>query len=252
MNNIIKIAWKEIKPYLIDIIVLLSLTIFIIYYIINIPFKKSNGTWEWLALQNFILLLTIFFGWIQFLFYKVNKKKEAALTYFPKPLELEQLENDIDKIINFWSSNEPLEPYVVSIMIGEEDNISDCNYELIWNKFSIEIQEKIVKKFNNTNIYTFDNITNKYKFKKEYIPWIKQELLNVRRKLNAYLNQIEGYCLSINIGNIDSKSAALLFSYKFKKHFNKSFSYIDKVRRLNGDNNLYIEFEKVVKNWDNL
>jgi len=243
MTNFIKIAWKEIKPHFIDMLVLISLAVFIFFYIIYIPFKKSDGTWEWLALQNFILLLTIFFGWIQFLFYKVNKKKEAALTYFPKPLELEQLENEIDKVINFWSSNEPLEPYVVSLMVGEE-NVEECHYELIWNKFSIEVKWKIKQLFK-------DNSDN-FNYKSKYKPWIRQELLNIRRKLNAYLNQIEAYCLSINTGNIDSKSAALLFNHKFKKHFNKSFPYIDKVRRLNNDKNLYIEFEKVVKSWDNL
>jgi len=246
--NYLKLLWKDIKPYILDWIISLLLTIIIFAFLWKSSFY-INGNLNYSALQTLALLLTLFAGWLQFITYKKNKKKEAALTYFPKPLELEQLENDIDKVINFWSSNEPLEPFIVSIMTGEGNNINKCHYELIWNKFSIEIQEKIVKKFKNNGQIIKDS---EYQFDEKYIPWIKHELLNVRRKLNAYLNQIEGYCLSINIGNIDNKSAALIFKHKFKKHFNKSFPYIDKVRRLNSDNSIYIEFEKVVKNWNNL
>jgi hypothetical protein len=261
--SISNMIWKKIKPYIADTIFAIILIGAIILYWIYMPLKSNRQSWQYTSIQNIILLVTIFFGWIQFIFYKWNKKKEAALTYFPKPLELEQLENDIDKVINFWSSDEPLEPFVVSIMIGEDnDNINECHYKIIWNRFTIDIQKNIIDKFDfnieNTVLkrkyykYKIDEKTNKYKFSSDYIPWIKQELLNVRRKLNAYLNQIEGYCLSINTGNIASKSAALLFGYKFKKHFNKSFPYIEKVRRKSGDKNLYIEFEKIVKEWDNI
>jgi len=71
----------------------------------------------------------------------------------------------------------------------------------------------------------------------------------VRRKLNLYLNQIESYCLAINNGVIDSKSAYDFYSYKFKWHFIKARLYIDRLRIIKNADNLYIELEKVIDQW---
>jgi hypothetical protein len=64
------------------------------------------------------------------------------------------------------------------------------------------------------------------------------------------LNQIEGYCLAINNGNIDSNAAKKLYSHKFKYHFKKAQGYIDMVRIDKQDKMLYIEFERVLDKWN--
>jgi len=232
---------KFLKEYWQELLIgLIFISAFYLYFL-NINFYKTNTKIDSTYIQNGILLLTVFIAWIQFLFYKFNKKKESAITYFPKPLELQQLENDIDKIINFWSSNDPLDINVVNLMLGKD--ISNDEYKIIWDKkLSIGVKDRIVNRLDNKT----------FEYKPKYNDWIKQEFLNVRRKLNAYLSQIEGYCLAMNEGNISSSAAKKLFEHKFKSHYKKAWHYIEAVRKEKGDDGLYIEFEKVVNSWRTL
>jgi hypothetical protein len=229
---------KFLKEYWQELLIGLIFVSAFYLYLLNINLYKTNTKIDSTYIQNGILLFTVFIAWIQFLFYKFNKKKEAAITYFPKPLELQQLENDIDEIINFWSSNDPLDINVVNLMLGKY--VSNDEYKIIWDKkLSIGVKERIVNRFDNKT----------FEYKPKYNDWIKQEFLNVRRKLNAYLNQIEGYCSAVNEGNISSSAAKKLFEHKFKSHYKKAWHYIEAVRKEKGDDGLYIEFEKVVNSW---
>ena len=81
--------------------------IFLSFAIAFYVYKDSVFTKEDIIMP----MVGFFLAWLQFLFYKYNKKKEAALTYFPRPMELEKIENEIDKVIQFWSRKDPLNTY---------------------------------------------------------------------------------------------------------------------------------------------
>jgi len=208
-----------------------------ISWVIYLITKDQNGIKDYI--EPLIILIGSFIAWIQFIVQKNNKKKEAALTYFPKATELDKIENEIDEVINFWSSSEPLDSYVVKLLLDEK--LDNNEYKLIWNKLSFGIKNKIVKEvgIDDSNL----------DFKEEYKPYIHDIYSKVRRKLNLYLNQIESYCLAINNGVIDSKSAYDFYSYKFKWHFIKARLYIDRLRIIKNADNLYIELEKVIDQW---
>jgi hypothetical protein len=225
-----KLWLKENFIYLITVIFFMSFIFWLIYLIIN-----ENGIKDYI--EPLIILIGSFIAWIQFIVQKHNKKKEVALTYFPKVTELDKIENEIDEVINFWSSAEPLDSYVVKLLLDEK--LNDDEYKLIWNKLSFGVKNKISTEENNTEL----------DFKEEYKPYIHDIYAKVRRKLNLYLNQIESYCLAINNGVIDSKSAYNFYSHKFKWHFIKARLYIDKLRIIKNENNLYSELEKVVEEW---
>ena len=65
-----------------------------------------------------VVMIGFFLTWLQFMFHKSNKKKEATLTYFPRPMELEKIEHEIDEVINFWSREEPLDNYEVKLLLS--------------------------------------------------------------------------------------------------------------------------------------
>ena len=191
---------------------------------------------------SFVALFGIFLTWVQFLFYKQNKKKESALTYFPRPMELGELESSIDKIIGFWSRSAPLDNYEVRLMDGK--SILSNEYKLIWGKLSITNKIEIIKHYDN------EPDISKLEYKKKYNIFINELYKGARRKLISYLNQIEGYCLAINKGNIDSKAAKDLFAHKFYHNFRKARPYIEMVRESKGDKSIFIEFETVLRKWD--
>ena len=195
-----------------------------------------------------VVLVGVFLAWLQFLFYKYNKKKEAALTYFPRPMELEKIENEIDKVIQFWSRKDPLNTYEVKLMLG--DNIDNDEYKLIWKKLSSSIKRRIIKE--NNEYSPADENINSIEYDEKYNDFINEIYVDTRRKLNLYLNQVEGYCLALNKGNIDSKTSYDMFSHKFPNHYRKARTYIDMVREEKNDRELYKEFENVLRKWGKL
>jgi len=239
----IKRVWLYTIEHINEIIVI-TLFLIISYFIYkhqDIIFTKEN--FKTYAMP-FVALLGIFLAWLQFIFHKYNKRKEAALTYFPRPLELENIENEIDQIINFWTRQEPLDNYEVRLMTGKE--INNDEYSLIWKKISLPLKQEIINHFNNNQ----NNIENmQFDYEEKYNPYINELYITARRKLNAYLNQIEGYCLAINKGNIDLNSSKELFSHKFYNHFKKARPYIEIVRKDKQSPDLYIEYEIVLKKW---
>jgi len=232
----VKLWFKENSINIITIVFFLSF----IYWVAELIVNDVNGTKDYI--EALIILIGSFLAWMQFVFQQTNRKKEAALTYFPKPTELDKIENEIDEVINFWSSSEPLDSYVIKLLLDEELNQNE--YELIWEKLAFSIKIKIVKEANDNN--------TSLAFKEEYKPYVHDIYAKVRRKLNLYLNQIESYCLAINNGIIDSKSAYEFYSYKFKWHFIKARLYIDRLRILKNSDELYSELEKVIEQWKKL
>jgi hypothetical protein len=110
------------------------------------------------------------------------------------------------------------------------------------------MKKNIINELNICDCTNIENNLNILDFNEKYIPIINDYFTKTRRKLNIYLNQIEGYCQSINNGNIDLK-AAYNYSHKFTHQFRKTKTYIDKIRILKNEKELYIEFEKVINKW---
>lgn len=251
MNNIKKELNDFLKEHTSEIFVGLIFSSFIITFFIYrdcVFTKKEIKDF----LMPIVVLVGFFLAWLQFLFYKHNKKKEAALTYFPRPMELEKIENQIDKVIQFWSKKDPLNTYEVKLMIGE--TIDNDEYKLIWKKLSNSIKREIIKECREICASKDEHISIEYE--ENYNDLIDEVYIDTRRKLNLYLNQVEGYCLALNKGNIDSKTSYDMFSHKFShkfsNHFRKARIYIDMVREQKNEPDLYKEFESVLRKWGKL
>jgi len=246
----LKNIWLYFEEHINEIItsVLFIIIVYFIYTNKTYILKEENIQ---SYIMPFVALFGIFLAWLQFMFHKYNKKKEAAVTYFPRPLELEKIESEIDQIINFWKRKEPLDNYEVKLMTNK--NIDNDKYRLIWKKLSIPLRKEILdssclccKKDEEIDISILDNYDDKYN------PFIDELYRQVRRKLNAYLNQIEAYCLAVNKGNIDLKSSKELYSHKFYSNFIKARPYIEMIRNDIGEKAIYLEFENVLKKWGKL
>lgn len=198
-------------------------------------------------LMPIVVVITTLLTWLQFIFYKSNKRKESALTYFPRPIELENIENEIDKVLQIWIGEYTLNSYEVKLMIGEEINKEE--YTLIWKKLSYRMKVKIISEYKEVNS-TFE-ITDTLEYNDKFNHLIDETYFEVRRKINLYLNQIEGYCLALNKGNIDKGVAYEMFSYKFPHFYDKVITYISMSRKKKGINDLYCEFEKIIHQWKN-
>jgi len=157
-------------------------------------------------------------------------------------MELEGIENEIDKVIGFWRRSDPLHSFEVKLML--EKKITDNEYHLIWERLPPSRKRDLLVKAGEKEPQNPDP-----DFKKKYQLFVDETFLETRRKLNLYLNQIENYCLVINRGVISSKVAYELYSHKFPGHFRKAQTYIDTVRKEKGDPSIYCEFEKVVTRW---
>lgn len=191
-----------------------------------------------------VVMIGFFLTWLQFMFHKSNKKKEATLTYFPRPMELEKIEHEIDEVINFWSREEPLDNYEVKLLLSLP--LEEAEYILVWDKLSFSIKRSILKECG----IKYKGKDDILKYDTKYNKFINEYYVKTRRKLNLYLNQIEGYCLSINNGSIDSKAAKLNYAHKFERHFNKAKPYIDKMRQIKNEKDFFIQYETVLKKWE--
>jgi len=96
----IKNIFLWIIEHLNELIVAL-IFISIVYYL----YQYSDFIFVKNKIEKYIMPLVVLFGifltWFQFIFNKYNLKKEAAINYFPRPMELERIESEIDKVINF-------------------------------------------------------------------------------------------------------------------------------------------------------
>ncbi|MBE0508877.1 MAG: DUF4760 domain-containing protein [Marinospirillum sp.] len=202
-------------------------------------------------LMPFVVAVGLFLAWIQYLSNKNTQRKEAALTYYPRPMELERIEMDIDRVINFWSSSDAMASHEVKLMLDEDITLTE--YELCWERLSNQVKRDIVdiyyKYYSSKSLHHKEKTLSKMDYKKYYSPLIKEQFIDVRRKFHLYLNQIEGFCLALNKGNIDSSTAKEMYVHKLGNHFRKAKPYIDAVRAKKNAPDIYIQFEKVIKKW---
>lgn len=259
MKKITKHFFRKFFEHIVDVVIaliFLSMTCFIAWlWITN---KKDNLDYQ--LVMPVIVTAGLFLAWVQFLSNKSTQRKEAALTYYPRPMELEKTENDIDMVIQFWSSSYAMASHEVKLMLDEE--ITQTEYKLCWERLSNQIKREIIEiyeKYNSRNLNTegFDNsksnertdYESSFQYKEQYNDLIKEKFIDVRRKFHLYLNQIEGFCLALNKGNIDSNTAMEMYSYKLGNHFRKAKPYIDALRVKKGEPEIYIQFERVVDKW---
>lgn len=237
---------KFFVNYLVDFVTaILFIAAFVLVYMFN-----GNGNVDGksqISIIPYVALFGFFLAWLQFLHYKHKHKKESAVSYFPKPLDLEKIENEIDSVIRFWNREDTLHSFEVSLMMGND--ISEDEYKLIWNSLSISKKIYLIEKLNKLRTEKIEAINVIYISSLD--PFIKELFVETRRKLNSYLNQMEGYALAVNKGIIDRESAHELFSHKFSNHYMKAYTYINAVRKAKGSPTLYIELEHLVNSWKN-
>lgn len=247
MNNYIKELVKKFLEHKVDTLIIFIFVL--IGFFLYLEYDKKPETNNSHILMPIVVLTGLFLAWLQFISNKSRQRKEAALTYYPRPMELEKVENDIDMVINFWSSHYAMASHEVKLMLDED--ITSIEYELCWERLSEQIKREIVDVFSKyysidkNHVFNF----NKLSYREEYNVLIKEKFVSVRRKFNLYLNQIEGFCLALNKGNIDSDTAKSMYVHKLENHFRKAKPYIDALRIKKNTPEIYIEFEKVVYKW---
>ncbi len=151
---------------------------------------------------------------------RIWNKLHFTYTFFPSPADFEGLEVFLDERIMFWRRDNPLSSLQVKALIGKE-------------KLSDEEKLKLAE--------CFGTRANKEK--------VEEELYEAGRKLKLYMNQIETYCAAISSGIIDADSAKNVYSYKFRRAYDKALPWIKEMRSIKNEPGVYIEIEKALKMW---
>lgn len=246
MNKYLKELAKRVLEHWVDVFIALVFLMLACFLYIEISADKGEGTGY--IIMPVIVSIGLFLAWLQFLSNKSRQRKEAALTYYPRPMELEKVENDIDMVIRFWSSSYAMASHEVKLMLDEE--ISNIEYELCWERLSDYVKREIIDVYVKYYSASYAELNPGLKYRVEFNPLIKERFVEVRRKFHLYLNQIEGFCLALNKGNIDSRTARDMYYHKLGNHFRKAKPYIDAVRIKKNEPGIYIEFEKVIEKWN--
>ncbi len=184
--------------------------------------------WEWLsdnadvitAVATSVGLISLFLIFKQLRDTRIWNKLNFTYTFFPDPIAFEDIEVFLDERVSFWKRDNPLSEMEVKALIGRDS-------------LTPEEATKLSESFGPTAD------------KKE----VSHELYEAGRKLKLYMNQIESYCAAISSGIIDSDSAMHVYNYKFKRAYEKSLPWIEKLRSLNNEQSLYIEIAKVLNRW---
>ncbi len=71
----------------------------------------------------------------------------------------------------------------------------------------------------------------------------------IRGLLKSYLNELESYCVAINMGIVHEEVAERQYSFKIKRYYQELKPYIDKIRTTNNEPRLLEELEKVAMRW---
>jgi hypothetical protein len=151
---------------------------------------------------------------------RIWKKLHFTYTFFPSPAEFEDLEVFLDERIMFWRRDNPLTGLQVKALIGK-DRLLD--------KEKGELAETFGPRADKENV--------------------EQELYEAGRKLKLYMNQIETYCAAISSGIIDADSAKNVYSYKFRRAYEKALPWIKEMRSIKNEPGLYIEIKKALDIW---
>lgn len=151
---------------------------------------------------------------------RVWNKLHFTYTFFPNSKEFEELEIFLDERINFWQRDSALTALEVKALLGKESLTENEKKELCENFDANVSQENCAK-----------------------------ELLEAGRKLKIYLNEIEYYCAAVSSGIVDSESAKNIYSYKFKRAYEKALPWIEEVRRMKNEPSILIEITKTLNEW---
>ena len=152
----------------------------------------------------------------------------SAFTYFPNPLTLETLENELDDTIRFWSSKQPLTSH-------------ECRLLLFQGELNADERSAVIKEVR----------ASLFSLGREVDPDDKVFLLEMRktgRKLKAYLNELERYAAAINSGVVDDHTAHRIYKAKFIGHHDKIRELIRYVQGARGAT-IYNEFNLLVERW---
>lgn len=75
------------------------------------------------------------------------------------------------------------------------------------------------------------------------------EANEVKIKLKNYLNLLEGFCIAVEMGAVDSDAAKAMYCYKFARHYEELLPYIAEVRTKLNAPEVFTSFERVVHSW---
>lgn len=152
----------------------------------------------------------------------------SAFTYFPNPLTLETLENELDDTIRFWSSKQPL-------------TSPECRLLLFQGELNADERGSVIKEVRAT-LFSLGRETDA----DDRI--FLQDMRKTGRKLKAYLNELERYAAAINSGVVDDHTAHRIYKAKFIGHHDKIRELIRYVQAARGVT-VYSEFNLLAERW---
>ena len=192
--------------------------------------------------------------------YVLNRKwykMQATFTFFPKPLELEAIENKMDSIIRFIARAEkPLTAEEVDLLFfqsttGDRDEkaIKVCEKLMSLGR-DMSAEMGALKKDASAR-----EANDKATIDKFY-----HDMRECGRLLKTYLNAIERYCAAIQVGIADDKTARMIFGPKFIIIRDKVDPFVRAFRQgysgqaqpqpqAKGRRAVFLQFDHVVENW---
>lgn len=151
---------------------------------------------------------------------RIWNKLHFTYTFFPNSKEFEELEIFLDERIDFWQRDSALTALEVKALLGKE-SLTENEKKDLCGSFDANVSQENCAK----------------------------ELLEAGRKLKIYLNEIEYYCAAVSSGIVDSESAKNIYSYKFKRAYEKAFPWIEEVRKMKNAPSILIEITKTLNEW---
>lgn len=151
---------------------------------------------------------------------RVWNKLHFTYTFFPNSKEFEELEIFLDERISFWQRDSALTSTEVKALLGRE-KLTESEITKLCENFDANVSKENCAK----------------------------ELLEAGRKLKIYLNELEYYCAAVSSGIVDSESAKNIYSYKFKRAYEKALPWIEEVRKMKNEPTILIEITKTLNKW---
>ena len=153
---------------------------------------------------------------------------QAAFTYFPNPLSLEALENELDETIRFWSRKKALSDDECRLLLFQAE-MTDLDAAA-----AIQAARETLRALGREP--PTDN--------REFL----LEMRKTGRKLKAYVNEVERYSAAVNSGVVDDSAAKHIYSAKFQGHYERLRELIKLVQKSRGDT-VYHELGVLADRW---
>lgn len=152
----------------------------------------------------------------------------SAFTYFPNPLTLEALENELDDSIRFWSRKQPL-------------TLEECRLLLFQAELNAEERPAVIRHVRETLASLGREPPSDEKD-------LLHEMRKTGRKLKAYLNEVERYAAAVNSGVVDELTAYNIYHAKFVGHHDRIGQLVSFVQKTRGAA-VYHEFDSMALRW---